>query len=160
MYFIDNGKVNVFLVHPGGPFWKGKDEAAWGIPKGRIEEDKEGNAEKLIDVARREFQEETGIKLKENIDFIDLSFLKRKNGKKVYVWAFLGNGSEKFIKSNETEVEWPHKSGKIIKVPEVDKAKYFEISDAKKKIHIYQQTFLDRLKEKVKIKQVKQDKLF
>lgn len=163
MYCVENGKIKVFLGHVGGPFgWK-KDDGMWGIPKGELNNGY-NDGDDLFKVALREFEEETGIKINSHREkLIDLGLVKRKDRKKVYVWAFQGTGEEKFIKSNEIEMEWPPKSGKMIKIPEIDKAKYFDIEEARMKMHPYQRDLLDRLKEKLKekgIKEIKQGKLF
>ena len=105
MYYIDSGKIKVFLAHPGGPYWKNKDH--YGIPKGGVEIDGKGDNEKLLETTLREFKEETGMEMntkKENL--IDIGSVRRKSGKIVHVWAFQGTGKEKFVKSNEFEMEW------------------------------------------------------
>lgn len=144
MYSEENNKINVFLVHPGGPYFSGKD--SWGIPKGEIDFSNGENKENLLKIAKREFEEETGLEAKAVNGFISLGFLKRTGGKTVHVWAFKGNGKEKFLKSNYFELEWPEKSGDIKKFPESDDGKYFNMAMAQRKIHKYQAGFLDRLK--------------
>ncbi len=145
IYKIENKNLKIFLVHPGGPFWKDKDLEAWSIPKGEID----FADEEKLDVAIRELEEEVGIKLdKEKINFIELGNVKQKAGKVVHCWAFednknLWNGF--FMKQNFIEIEWPMKSGKKIKIPEVDKAGFFNIETAKKKINPAQIEFIDRL---------------
>jgi predicted NUDIX family NTP pyrophosphohydrolase len=157
LYYFSDGNVKVFLVHPGGPFFAGKD--SWGIPKGEVDDGE--NKKDLLSVALREFEEETGIKLNKNGKFSDLGFAKRTSGKIVYVWAFHGSGKEKFVKSNSFEMEWPPKSGDMKKFPEVDDGRYFEINTARRKIHKYQIGSLDRLEEKVgKLTKDRQWKLF
>src|SRR6476619_4517183 len=110
--------LEVFLVHPGGPFWKGKEAGAWTIPKGEFLDD-----EQALLAARREFEEETGQKI--NGDFIELNPIKQKAGKMVYAWALEGDIDAENIISNSFKVEWPYKSGKWQSFPEVDKAGWF-----------------------------------
>lgn len=157
MYCFENGKIKVFLAHPGGPFWKNKD--SYGIPKGELD-NSFGDKGDLLSTAKREFKEETGMDINFNDKkLIDLGFVSRKNGKKVYVWAFQGTGREKFIKSIDFEMEWPLKSGKFEKFPEIDKAEYMDINEAKKKIHKFQLPLLDKLKDKINFKEEKQKRL-
>src|ERR1700723_3184244 len=99
----DSG-AQVFLVHPGGPFWKKKDEGAWSIPKGEYQED-----EDPLDAAKREFEEETGIKAQG--EFIELGQIKQPRGKIITAWAFEGDCSPNEIRSNSFSMEWPPKSG-------------------------------------------------
>ncbi len=135
-----NNNPEVFLVHPGGPFWIKKDEGAWSIPKGEFEDDEEPLA-----AAKREFEEETGIKI--SGEFIELTPIKQKSGKIVYAWAVEGNIDPAKIKSNEFEIEWPPKSGKMKTFPEIDKAAWFYFDEAKKKILESQANFIDELKK-------------
>jgi predicted NUDIX family NTP pyrophosphohydrolase len=130
------GKLQVFLVHPGGPFWARKD--AWGIPKGECQED-----EDEYSAARREFKEETGLELPSGQP-LKLGQAKA-GGKIIHVFALQGNLDAANIKSNLTEIEWPPRSGKKMMVPEVDKAKWFDASTALVKIHKNQKTFVERL---------------
>ena len=131
--------LEVFLVHPGGPFWIKKDEGAWSIPKGEFDDN-----ESPLDAAKREFEEETGIKI--SGDFIELKPVKQKSGKIVYAWAVEGNIDPAKIKSNEFEIEWPPKSGKMKTFPEIDKAAWFDLNEAKKKIIEAQSPLIDELK--------------
>lgn len=135
-------KFEVFLVHPGGPFWKNKDAGAWSIPKGEF-----GDDETPLDAAIREFKEETG----KTIDgkFIELNSIKQKSGKKVYAWAIEKNIDLDDLASNTFEIEWPPSSGKIKSFPEVDKYSWFFINDAKDKINIAQVDFLKELEHKL-----------
>ncbi len=147
MYHLGGAKINVFLVNPGGPYFVGKD--AWGIPKGEIDTENGEDGSDLLAVAIREFEEETGLKVKKGEKFISLGFLKRREGKIVHVWAFKGTGKEKFIGSNKFKMEWPAGSGDIGEFFEIDKGKYFDLNSARKKIHKYQIGFLDRLEDGV-----------
>lgn len=138
MYRIKNNRAEFFLVHPGGPYWTNKD--IWGIPKGLVE-DKEND---LLKTAIREFKEETGIEPKE--PYINLGTIEQKNGKTVHAWAFKGDCKDvSQIKSNFCEIEWPPNSGKIQKIPEIDKAEFFSSSIAKQKINPAQKEFINRL---------------
>jgi predicted NUDIX family NTP pyrophosphohydrolase len=118
----------VFLVHPGGPFWKNKDEHAWSVPKGEF-----GEEENPFDAALREFREETGFTITGN--FVELKPIKQPGGKIVHVWAVEANFDPAEIKCNTFMMEWPPGSGKEIEVPEVDKAEWFTLQSACQKIH-------------------------
>ncbi len=140
-------KIGVLLVHPGGPFWKNKDENVWSIPKGEIEE-----GEGLLDNAVREFKEETGLEI-DNKDFEKVFYLGevKSQTKKIFVFALEKDFGDKLkVSSNLVEVEWPPKSGKKIKVPEVDKIGYFDIYSAFRKLVNYQKPILEGLKKTVK----------
>jgi len=128
VYRLKNKEIEVFLCHPGGPFYKNKDNAVWTIPKGEFDESEEPFA-----AAKREFKEETGQEI--DGDFIAMSPIKYKDGRKiVYAWAVEGNVDATKIRSNTFPLEWPPKSGKFIDVPEVDKGDWFEIEIARQKI--------------------------
>lgn len=118
----------VFLVHPGGPFWKNKDENAWSFPKGEFQED-----EVPLAAAKREFQEETGFTLAG--EFIELIPVKQPGGKYVHAWAVEADFDPAVFSSNTFSIEWPPRSGIFIDVPEVDKAAWFSIEIARLKIH-------------------------
>ena len=118
----------VLLAHPGGPFWKNKDLGSWSIPKGEFADD-----EKPLAAAIREFEEETGARLRG--DFIELSPVKLKSGKIIHAWALEKDLDANSIKSNEFELEWPPKSGKKITIPEIDKAEWFAMEQALQKIN-------------------------
>ena len=130
--------LEVFLVHPGGPFWKNKDENTWSIPKGEFDE-----SEEPLRAAIREFLEETGIPV--SGEFIELQPIIQKGGKKVFAWALEKNIDAAAIQSNHFEMEWPPRSGKMSLFPETDKAEWFALSDARKKILTGQLSFLDQL---------------
>lgn len=127
-----------FLVHPGGPFWKGKDLGAWSIPKGEFAE-----GEDPLQAAIREFGEETGQEI--NGDFLALQPVKQKAGKMVYAWAVEGEADETRIVSNSFKMEYPYKSGKWIVVPEVDAAAWFSAEEAKQKINPGQVPLINEL---------------
>ena len=143
LYRTKNKILEVLLVHPGGPFWLKKDEAAWTIPKGELNADEEP-----FDAAIREMKEETGIILKGN--FIELTPAKQKGGKLVYAWAKEQDIDPSEIKSNEFEIEWPPKSGKKKLFPEIDKADWFNIKTAKEKINSGQVPLIEELIIKLK----------
>ena len=127
LYRIKDTKLQVFLCHPGGPFYKNKDTAVWTIPKGEFDA-----SEEPLAAAIREFKEETGQDVKG--DFTPLRPVKYKNGKIVYAWAVEGEIDADAIESNVFPLEWPPKSGKYIQVPEVDRGEWFSIEIAKEKI--------------------------
>ncbi|HVK97499.1 MAG TPA: NUDIX domain-containing protein [Flavisolibacter sp.] len=141
LYRFNNHLLEVFLVHPGGPFWKGKDKGVWTIPKGEFE------TEEPLEAAKREFQEETGVLL--NGNFIELKPVKQKSGKCVFAWAVEGDLDIKAIVSNSFKMEWPYKSGKWKSFPEVDKGEWFTIEAAVEKINAAQISFLLELQEKL-----------
>jgi predicted NUDIX family NTP pyrophosphohydrolase len=130
--------VDVFLVHPGGPFWVKKDEGSWSIPKGEYEE-----GEESLDVARREFLEETGFEV--NGDFVEVGQVKQAGGKVVAAWAVEGDFDPASLKSNLFEMEWPPRSGRMQKFPEVDRGEWFSIDAARGKILKSQEPLLDML---------------
>src|SRR4029079_13582733 len=128
VYRVKNKEIEVFLCHPGGPFYKNKDNGVWTIPKGEFDENEEAFA-----AAKREFKEETGQQI--NGEFGPMKPIKYKDGRKiVYAWAVEGEVDVTTIKSNVFPLEWPPKSGKFIEVPEVDKGDWFTIETAKQRI--------------------------
>ena len=140
MYRLSNSQLEVLLVHPGGPFWKNKDAGAWSIPKGEVDP-----GEDLLAAAQREFQEELGIH--PTGKFVPLYPVKQKNGKTVHAWAVLGDCDPAAIKSNTFTMEWPPKSGRQTEFPEVDRAQFFDLPIARKKINPAQAAFLDQLQQ-------------
>jgi predicted NUDIX family NTP pyrophosphohydrolase len=138
MYRIKNGVLEVLLAHPGGPFFQHKDEGAWTIPKGEPEP-----GEDLFSTAQREFKEETGITPRGT--FTSLRWIQQKGGKIVHAWAFEGDCDPTDIRSNLCEIEWPPKSGQKFKFPEIDRADFFDLATARKKIKARQDAFLDEL---------------
>jgi predicted NUDIX family NTP pyrophosphohydrolase len=131
------GTPEVLLVHPGGPFWVKKDLGAWSIPKGGMEE-----GESVLDAAKRELEEETGIKTEG--EFIELNSVKQGN-KIIFAWAFQLHTEEEFRMSNSFELEWPPKSGNLKSFPEIDKAEWFNLEEAKIKINKGQIPFIEEL---------------
>ena len=140
LYRIRDSAVEVFLVHPGGPFWAKKDEGAWSIPKGEFADD-----EQPLSAATREFQEETGFSMEGN--FMALAPLKQRSGKLVYAWALEGDCDAGAIKSNLFSMEWPPRSGKRQEYPEVDRASWFTLESAKRRIVPGQIAFLEELQQ-------------
>lgn len=134
--------TEVFLVHPGGPFWAKKDLGAWSIPKGEFDD------EDPLEAAKREFAEETGIQPAFS-GFFPLKPVKLKSGKNVLAWAAEGNLDEAQIKSNVFNLEWPPKTGKIIQVPEIDKGAWFTLAEAMEKINTAQSAFINELAAKL-----------
>jgi len=141
MFRRKDGRLEVLLVHPGGPFWKNKDEGVWTIPKGEAMP-----GEDLLTRAQIEFEEELGLKPSGN--WIPLGSITQKAGKTVHAWAFAGDLPESFkLKSNLFEIEWPPRSGKLKQFPEIDRAEFFANDVARQKINSAQVSFLDRLGE-------------
>jgi predicted NUDIX family NTP pyrophosphohydrolase len=133
--------VEVFLVHPGGPFWAKKDLGAWSIPKGEYAE-----GEDSLAAARREFQEETGLALEG--EFAELGAIRQAGGKIVSIWALEGDCDPARLTSNLFEMEWPPRSGRKQEFPEVDRGAWFRLAEARQRILASQTPFLDRLVEK------------
>ena len=139
MYRGDMAGLEVFLAHPGGPFFRKRDLGAWTIPKGLAEE-----SEDLAEAAKREFAEEIGLPIGGTL--IELGHIVQKGGKRVYAWAFAGDAPPEFTPaSNLFEIEWPPRSGKRRSFPEVDQARFFTLAEARSKLISAQVPFLDRL---------------
>jgi len=138
MHRTRDGQLQVLLVHPGGPLWKNKDEGVWTIPKGEV-----APGEDQIDTAIREFQEETGVA--PHGPFEPLGQIKQKSGKIVHAWAFEGDCDPEKVRSNSFTMEWPPKSGRQQEFPEIDRADFFTIEQAKHKINPAQIGLLDAL---------------
>lgn len=135
MYRIRDNKTEFFLIHHGGPFFKNKDNGFWGIPKGKV-----NPGEEEIEAAKREFKEETGFDPIGELKM--LTPVKMKSGKIVKAWTFKGDCNPGAIKSNTVKMMWPPLSGRIIEFPEVDRAGFFEINEAKIKMNPAQIPFL------------------
>jgi predicted NUDIX family NTP pyrophosphohydrolase len=140
MYRRSANEPEVFLVHPGGPIWAGKNKGAWTIPKGEYQQD-----ENPFAAARREFEEETGFRTIG--EFADIGSVKQKSGKVVTAWALEGDCDPSLLKSNTCEIEWPPRSGHRIEIPEVDRGRWFSIGEANEYIREEQREFLQRLSE-------------
>jgi predicted NUDIX family NTP pyrophosphohydrolase len=137
LYRLQSGKPEVLLVHPGGPFWKNKDLAAWSVPKGEYSD------EDPLAAAKREFFEETGFRIEGQ--FRPLAPIVQKGGKQVTAWALEGDIDAAAARSNEFEIEWPPRSGTRISIPEVDRAAWFSLAVARTKINPAQVALIDEL---------------
>lgn len=137
----DSG-VEIFLVHPGGPFWAKKDLGVWSIPKGEYLENEEP-----LEVAKREFREETGFSAEG--PFLELGSVKQAGGKVVSAWSFEGDCDPDKLISNTCEIEWPPRTGRKIEIPEVDRGEWFPLKAARTKILKGQLPFLDLLVQKL-----------
>ena len=140
MYRRREGKLQVFLGHPGGPFWAKKDAGAWSIPKGEIDE-----GEDPLAAAKREFAEETG--LRPDGELVALAPIRQKGGKVVLAWAIEGDCDARAIKSNVFSMEWPPRSGKMAEFPEIDCAEWFSLDEARRRINPGQLPLIDELQE-------------
>ena len=138
MYRLTHGTLEVFLVHPGGPFFARKDLGAWGIPKGEYDA-----TEAPLEAAKREFTEETGFP--PGTSFHDLGQIKQSGGKLVLAWAFAGDCDPAHLVSNTCTIEWPPRSGRSLEIPEVDRGRWFTIPEAREYIKATQSPFLTRL---------------
>lgn len=132
--------LEVFLAHPGGPFWKGRDAGAWTIPKGLAEP-----GEDLLAAACREFEEETGVK--PQAPFLSLGFIRQKAGKVVHAWAWEGDADPTQIISNTMKTEWPRGSGRWLTFPEVDRCAWFTPAAARDKLNPAQVQLIERLEQ-------------
>ena len=146
VYRKDGDSVEVFLVHPGGPFWAKKDDGAWSIPKGEF-----ADGEEALEAAKREFQEETGFTVQGRFEALEP--VKQAGGKIVYAWAIEGDIDSSAIRSNNFSMEWPPGSKKIREFPEVDRGGWFALATAaRQKILTGQSPLLDELLSKLKKK--------
>ena len=143
----NGGQLELFLVHPGGPFWKNKDAGAWTIPKGLVD-----GSEEPLHAACREFHEETGQwpvgwapPTTAPDRFIPLGSVQQKAGKQIHAWAFEGDADAENIRSNTTRVEFPRNSGRFLEIPEIDSAAWFSPDAARQKLNPAQAAFIDRL---------------
>jgi len=133
-----NDQIEVLLIRPGGPYWRKKDEGAWSIPKGEMDEGEDAEV-----AARREFMEETGAALSGLLD--PLGEIRQRGGKRVIAFAVEGDVDVQRIRSNTFEIEWPPKSGQMQSFPEIDRAGWFDLPSARAKILERQRSLLDRL---------------
>ena len=138
LYRVTARGLEVLLVHPGGPFWQRKDLNAWSIPKGEAEE-----GEDLLAAARRELREETGFSA--DGPALELGEVRQRSGKVVHAWGVLADADPTRLRSNSFEIEWPPKSGRMRSFPEVDRAAWFDLSEARRRITPAQEAFLDAL---------------
>jgi predicted NUDIX family NTP pyrophosphohydrolase len=139
-----NGQLEVFLAHPGGPFFAKKDAGAWSIPKGEI-----GDSEDALACAVREFEEETGMKPSAQ-DYLALGSVRQRGGKSIEAWAFEGEWGERTLLSNSFELEWPPRSGRMRSFPEIDRAGFFSLEAAREKLNPAQVELIDRLYAKLR----------
>lgn len=139
LYRIKDGMVEVFLVHPGGPFWVKKDLGVWSIPKGIVDKDEEA-----LVAAKREFSEETGFTISPG-PFMPLTPIKLTSGKIIHAWAFEGDCNARDMRSNNFTMEWPPHSGKVGTFPEADRGAWFGLEEAGRKISQGQRFLLEEL---------------
>jgi predicted NUDIX family NTP pyrophosphohydrolase len=141
MYRVRGGRAEFFLAHPGGPWFHGKDDGCWSVPKGEVEA-----GEDPLAAAVREFEEETGVKPVG--PFVPLGTVRQRSGKTVHAWAFAGDWAEgRELRSNPCEIEWPPHSGRRLTIPEIDRAEFFGAEEARRKITEAQRPFLDRVEK-------------
>jgi predicted NUDIX family NTP pyrophosphohydrolase len=141
LMFRESGQSHeVFLVHPGGPYWAKKDEGVWTLPKGEYDD-----GEEPLAAAQREFQEETGFLA--SGPFLELGAISQKSGKSVIAWAFAGDCDPSALISNTCEVEWPPRSKKRVVIPEIDRGAWFSVTSAPVYIREEQKPFLLRLQQ-------------
>ena len=138
LYRRREGTLEVFLAHPGGPFWAGKETGAWTIPKGVVDP-----GEEPLAAARREFAEETGIRA--SGPFIPLGAIRQRSGKLVHAWAWEGDADPERVSSNTTQSEWPRGSGRWLTFPEIDRCAWFDPATAREKINPAQAELIARL---------------
>lgn len=142
LYRMRDNNLEVLLVHPGGPFWTKKDLGAWSIPKGEFDE------EEPLPAAKREFTEETGIHAPQG-EYIPLKPVQQKGGKIVHAWAVVGELDAENIHSNNFEMRWPPNSEKKQSFPEIDRAAWFSVEEARQKINPGQARLIEELLEKL-----------
>jgi predicted NUDIX family NTP pyrophosphohydrolase len=143
LYRLGGGAPEVLLVHPGGPYWTRRDAGAWSIPKGEYEEGDDPQA-----CALREFEEETGAPLPPAA-LVELGSVKQKGGKVVTAWAAEGDLDADAVHSNTFEMEWPPRSGRTAEFPEIDRAGWFGVDQAREKLVPAQGELLERLLERL-----------
>ena len=142
LYRIRNHAIQALLVHPGGPFWAKKDEGAWSIPKGEYDEGADA-----LEAAKREFHEETGFEI--HGETVPLMPVRQPSGKVISIWAVEGDIEATSIRSSSFRMEWPPKSGRFQEFPEVDRAEWFDLSTAHRKILSGQRPFLAQLERMI-----------
>jgi predicted NUDIX family NTP pyrophosphohydrolase len=139
MYRRHAGALQVFLAHPGGPYFARKDDGVWTIPKGELDA-----GEDPLACAKREFLEETGL-APQAPEFVPLGEITQRGGKVVHAWAFEGEWGERELRCNMFEMEWPPRSGRMQSFPEIDRAQFFTIEEARGKLNPAQVELIDRL---------------
>ena len=138
-----DGRPEVLLAHPGGPFWARKDRGHWTVPKGETDA-----GEELEAVARREFAEETGHPVPDG-PLLHLGEIRQRSGKLVIAWAVEGDLDPAVAVSNTFEMEWPPRSGTIQQFPEIDRVEWFGLDEARRRLNAAQVPFLERLQEAI-----------
>lgn len=134
------GELELLLVHPGGPFFARKDAGAWTIPKGLVDA-----GESELDAARRELAEETSLVLDENAELLDLGEVRQRGSKVVHAWAVEADCDPRDVRSNTFELEWPPRSGRRLRFPEIDRAAWFGVEEARHRVDTAQVAFVERL---------------
>lgn len=142
VYRSMNGRLEVLLVHPGGPYWAKRDDGAWSLPKGEYEAD-----EDPLRVAIREFREELGVGPPTDREPVSLGESRQPSGKRISAWALKGDVDVGVVNSNTFTMEWPPGSGNSVEFPEVDRAAWFDVDTARRKLLPGQIGFIDRLSE-------------
>jgi predicted NUDIX family NTP pyrophosphohydrolase len=142
LYRFRDGRLEVLLAHPGGPFWARRDAGAWTIPKGEV-----AQGEEPLSAARREFEEETGYRPPG--PFVALTPVRQRSGKRVQAWASPGDFDPRCLRSSTFEMEWPPRSGRTAEFPEVDRAAFFSLDEAREKLNPAQTAWLDELRSKL-----------
>jgi predicted NUDIX family NTP pyrophosphohydrolase len=142
MYRDIDPNLEVLLVHPGGPYWQRKDDGVWTFPRGEVEP-----GEDYLAAAIREFGEETG--WQPQGPYLSLGEARLRSGKTVHGWAFRASYDPASLRSNQFEIEWPPKSGRRMQFPEIDRAGFFTVPEARKKMRSSELLFLDRLVEEL-----------
>jgi predicted NUDIX family NTP pyrophosphohydrolase len=137
------GGVDVLLGHPGGPYWSGRHDGAWTIPKGGLQA-----GEHPLDAAIREFREETGVA--PDGPYLPLGHITQRGGKTVHAWAFEGDCDPAALVSVVTTTEWPPRSGRLIEIPEIDRIAFFAPDDARRAVNVAQVDFIDRLLQRLR----------
>ena len=144
MYRLRGEGLEVLLVHPGGPYFEKRDLGSWSVPKGLV-----GSDETSVAAARREFSEETGFEAPAEERLLDLGEVRQASGKRVQVWAFEGDCDPALLASNDFEMEWPPRSGRMRRFPEVDRAEFFPPDDAVRRLNRGQAELVPRLVERL-----------
>jgi predicted NUDIX family NTP pyrophosphohydrolase len=145
MYRIKDGELEYLLAHPGGPFWQARDLGAWTIPKGEIQP-----GEDPLSAAKREFEEELGLKPDSDGEYVPLTPIVQRGGKIVHAWAFQGDCDTECVRSINFQMEWPPRSGRFQTCPEIDRATFFRLAEARQKINPAQVDFLEELRRKLR----------
>jgi predicted NUDIX family NTP pyrophosphohydrolase len=145
LYRFRRGELQVFIAHPGGPFFTGKDDGHWTIPKGEVEP-----GEDLLEAAIREVDEETGIAIDPSARFLPLGSIRQKGGKIVHAWAVESDWDDaQPVRGNRLTTDWPPGSGRMLEFPEVDRAQFFSLPEARRKLKAAQVELVDRLVAKL-----------